>query len=475
MVATPELGDRRPGTRPPLAVRRLADDTRIIFLSDSHIGGDAGHDIFESPEELTALLDEITALPGPVELVLAGDFFDFLEIGEVPEGEDRAAMTIARPEYRALFAALRRFAAGPAHHVVYLPGNHDAEAWWNPAIQATLRGNGLVHEVVLAYAARFASQPERIIYCEHGNQLDPANAITDYDDPLDTPLGHHIVTDITRRIVPAGAAGGNQALRDINKVYPLVAIPDWLAGRLFYELLTQIGRWLLLPLLLAYTAFRVVASLVAAGQDAPLSFWESPPSLAGGQQWFIEIGYNAALLLTAFAVCVVVIRRLTARAVESTSEHLPGLDQSAVTKIRGLLDSDRPLPMSNGLTGRDISLIVTGHTHAAALSEVTRRTSTTALVINSGCWLRQLRPVPAHFGAPSVFVSTFVLTHVRVFLDGGTIRAELWEQPKPARRRLRLAERIATLGRLPTVPAASAASRTVAAAGLRGVSPGQSS
>jgi hypothetical protein len=47
-----------------------------VFLSDAHIGGPAGSDIFESAAELTALLRDLNRHERPVELVLAGDFFD---------------------------------------------------------------------------------------------------------------------------------------------------------------------------------------------------------------------------------------------------------------------------------------------------------------------------------------------------------------------------------------------------------------
>src|SRR3712207_9097685 len=87
----------------------LSSDTLVVFVSDSHIGGDPGCDGFESPKELEALFEELTRYEGPVELILAGDFFDFLQIGEVPQGMDRASLTIARPEYDGLFAALERF------------------------------------------------------------------------------------------------------------------------------------------------------------------------------------------------------------------------------------------------------------------------------------------------------------------------------------------------------------------------------
>src|ERR671916_989961 len=94
--------------RPPLSVKsrkmiRLQKDTLVVFVSDSHIGGDSGCDGFESPEELGALFEELAGYEGPVELVLAGDFFDFLQVSNVPEGVDRAAATISRPEYAGLF------------------------------------------------------------------------------------------------------------------------------------------------------------------------------------------------------------------------------------------------------------------------------------------------------------------------------------------------------------------------------------
>jgi len=110
-------------------VPELPGNALIVFVSDSHIGGDPGCDGFESPAELAALLEGLAALDRPVELVLAGDFFDFLQIGAVPDGENRASLTMSRTEYLDLFAALKQFRSGEGKRVVYLPGNHDAEAY----------------------------------------------------------------------------------------------------------------------------------------------------------------------------------------------------------------------------------------------------------------------------------------------------------------------------------------------------------
>jgi Calcineurin-like phosphoesterase len=123
---------------------QLPDDTLLVFLSDAHIGGAAGSDILQSAAELTALVEDLGRHQGPVELVLAGDFLDLLRMEDAVGTRDRVAETIGRPEYRGLFAALRAFAGGPGHRVVYLVGNHDAEVWWNPRVRRSLQEAGLV-------------------------------------------------------------------------------------------------------------------------------------------------------------------------------------------------------------------------------------------------------------------------------------------------------------------------------------------
>jgi predicted phosphodiesterase len=52
-----------------------------------------------------------------------------------------------------------------------------------------------------------------------------------------------------------------------------------------------------------------------------------------------------------------------------------------------LLDSDGPMPVNVGLTGRAVSIFVSGHTHAPSLTELARDGADDAVVVNSGCWL----------------------------------------------------------------------------------------
>jgi hypothetical protein len=142
-------------------------------------------------EKLVDLLAHLRVLAGgaPVELVFAGDTFDFDTIvalpasapfavswlerrrGLVPE-EERSVWKMRRilEDHAPLFAALRAFLA-EGNTLVFIIGNHDLELHW-PAVHAELRA-------VLA-----PPRPEALAICEffrvsaddtlvlHGNQLD---------------------------------------------------------------------------------------------------------------------------------------------------------------------------------------------------------------------------------------------------------------------------------------------------------------
>jgi Calcineurin-like phosphoesterase len=435
---------------------QVPDDTLLVFLSDTHIGGAADGDIFESADELRALLEDLRRHHGPVELVLAGDFLDVLRMEDAGSGGDRVAATISRPEYQGLFAALRAFAGAPGHRVVYLVGNHDAEVWWNPRLQRSLREAGLVDAFGLSYSASFASLPGQLVYGEHGNQFDPSNTIVDYANPLDTPVGAHVVTELVRPIGSGAAVTRSVDLRDVSYVFPLAAIPRWAAGRIFYQFLGQVLRWLLVPLVVAYLAYEGLAALV--------------PALGGSltlRPLFLELAYIVGLLAVAFAAVFLVSSRTAARAGATLASDLPGKAPGPEryredVAIRRLLEDDRPPPMAGTGSRLDIAVFVSGPTHAPALSELTRADGRRTVIVNSGCWLRQLRPVDARLGAPPVFVPTFVHSHARIRPSQDGLAVELWDQPRPAERRLPWIERAAIAGRTPRQPPVAGGPRLVA-------------
>jgi UDP-2,3-diacylglucosamine pyrophosphatase LpxH len=448
----------------------LDGETLIVFVSDSHIGGDPRCDGFESPAELQDIFEELARREGRVELILAGDFFDFLQIGRVPKGTDRAALTIERPEYESLFAALARFRREEGKRVIYLPGNHDAEAFWNSRIQETLRERGLVDEFAYYYLATIEVGGERrVVYCEHGNQLDPANVVEDYRDRLDTPLGHHVVMDGTRRIAPYGEVSSGLDLAEIKMVYPLVAIPSWIASRYFYDFAGKVAYYLLLPLLFSYALYRVAAHALAYARRGAGGFFGDYRELPHVYELFLEIAVFGLVVLLIFAAFFFVIRRALRRTLKAVSPggrpHYSPAEASR-NDVRAMLLGQRRPPMNPSLEATTVDVFISGHTHLPSLSQVERTDGGGAVMVNSGCFLRQLQPVSPRTKEPPVFVSRFVLTHVRVFVREAALRVELWEQPKPARQRLTRLERLLSYGLRPPQPPRGAEPRLVASATL---------
>ena len=440
----------------------LPGNALIVFVSDSHIGGGPGCDGFESPEKLEALFRELATLDRPVELVLAGDFFDFLQIGTVPEGENRASLTMSRGEYLGLFAALEGFRSGEGKRVVYLPGNHDAEVWWNPGVQETLREASVVDEFAYSYLASMeVGGGRRVVYCEHGNQFDPPNTVEDYADRLDTPLGHHVVMDFTRRVAPYGEVSPGLDLSEIKMVYPLVAIPGWVAGRYFYDLVGKVFAYLLLPLLVAYAVYRLAAYLVFSG------------GLPRVHEFFLDVGVFGLFTVALFAVFFLVVRhavRRTVNAMDPGGTHRetprPSPAEASRRKVRGILAGEAGPPMSPSLDPSTVDVFVSGHTHLPSLEEVEDSGGRRRVAVNSGCFLRQLHPVRPRLKGPPVFVSRFVLTHARVYARDGALRVELWEQPRPARQSLGRIERLLSYGRRPPQPPEDAEARVLGRASL---------
>src|SRR5215204_3446097 len=419
----------------------LRGDTLVVFVSDSHIGGDRGCDGFESPDELEALFVELAGREGPVELILAGDFFDFLQIGEVADGENRASLTIERPEYRDLFAALKRFREVADKRVIYLPGNHDAESFWNKEIQETLRERGLVDEFAYYYLASVATGGgRRVVYCEHGNQFDPENRVGDYHDPLDTPVGHHVVMDGTRRIAPFGEISSGLDLSEIKMVYPLVA----------------------------NAVYKVVAFAIARATDGKASLlFGSYRELPHVHQAFLDTALFLLVVFGIFGVFFLVVRHAihrTLRAVSpgGTPHYSPA--EASQKRIRAVLAGEARPPMDPAFDPTTADVFVSGHTHLPSLAEMERPDGSKAVLVNSGCFLRQLQPITPRLKGPPIFVSKFVLTHVRVFARGGQLRVELWEQPKPAGQTLTRIERLLSIGRRPPQPPKGAKPRLVASA-----------
>lgn len=157
--------------------------TRAIVISDLHLGGSPPY-MMSQPMRLAAFLD---ALPSKLsadehlELVIAGDFIDFLAIPkqsswtpEPTEARDKLKLTMAEGSpFAPVFAALQRLVAAN-HRVTILLGNHDVELAL-PAVQDELLAglNSSRHQVLFVDDNRAYRIGHALI--EHGNRYDNAN------------------------------------------------------------------------------------------------------------------------------------------------------------------------------------------------------------------------------------------------------------------------------------------------------------
>ena len=201
--------------------------------------------------------------------------------------------------------------------------------------------------------------------------------------------------------------------------------------------------YVLLPLLLAFAAAHGLVYVVATVRG-------EIPDATAIEAVFTAIGLTALVLLVAFVSSFAVLRRVLRRSVAFIGPHLVGINEevASLERVQQLKDRDELLPNRSDVTYRDLDVFVWAHSHAPSLTVVEHGPAGVGIAASCGCWLRQLHPIPAHLGAPPVFLSRYVLTHVRVMRSPDGLRAELWEHVRPAPQRLLWIERLAAVGRI---------------------------
>jgi len=207
----------------------------IFVLSDLHMG--AGHwdgrnalEDFTSDEAFAALVDslivESQARNLPMEIIFAGDTFEFLQVPSLPspeaydpaghypsslfstsaESDSARKMRIIAHHHPIFFDALGRFLCEipPRRTVSIVKGNHDVSLHWG-AVQDEIR-RALKAETLradcLSFSERGVKRPG--LYVEHGNQYtESINRFPDFQEPHDPddpqqlylPTGSRFVTE----------------------------------------------------------------------------------------------------------------------------------------------------------------------------------------------------------------------------------------------------------------------------------------
>jgi len=198
-----------------------------VIVSDLHVGaGGDGNPLedftLDAPFSrfLSELVDESEATGSEVELILAGDVFEFLQVPVLPDPEAfdplaayATALYLPSNETSAVakmrtmiaghprfFAALAAFlhASTPRRTITLLKGNHDVELHWQ-GVQQLLR-EALGAGEALRFEDRRISREG--LYVEHGNQYAEAvSRLRDMTEPHDMTSGGSLLCPLGSRFV----------------------------------------------------------------------------------------------------------------------------------------------------------------------------------------------------------------------------------------------------------------------------------
>src|SRR5271154_5149154 len=171
---------------PDLLDLEIPAGRRVLIASDLHLPPQRT-DV--SGLSCQTLVQRLEADQEPLIVVLAGDVVELLGFSESTAGE---ILRAHEDLCAALLAVTER-----GGQVIYTIGNHDGDLAWD------LKAAGAVREMMgarLCLAADLILPGGRKVRIEHGHQLDPYNCFHDARNPLDTPIGHHIVREVVPRI-----------------------------------------------------------------------------------------------------------------------------------------------------------------------------------------------------------------------------------------------------------------------------------
>ena len=182
-----------------------------LVISDCHLsagrffeGRFNPHEDFHFDQEMVEFFEFFSSGPygegplGPVkvDLILNGDFFDFLNVPYRGDFREDITEEVALEKLESIIAghpkvmaALRRFASKPNKRILYLIGNHDAELFYGKVRERIVQewdpdGNAVSGKVEVI------ADRDRIVFEEglevrHGNQFEVSNQL-DFENPFQT-------------------------------------------------------------------------------------------------------------------------------------------------------------------------------------------------------------------------------------------------------------------------------------------------
>ncbi len=364
---------------PRLDVAELLDvpippDGKVLAISDLHLPPER---TVVSGRCCEVLSRRLAAETGPLTVVLAGDIVEMLAFpgitaAEILEAHDDLVQALAGVTER-------------GGQVIYTVGNHDGDLAWDlKAADAVRDQTG----ATLCLAADLRLPGGDRIRVEHGHQLDPYNCFHDARNPLDTPLGHHIV----REVIPKIEWLGRDWLTGLHEMADPADFPSFVASRLVYRKLVRHLWWLvLLPIV---TFVLVLPELGRVRSRFP--------DTAGALHDVEILGYGAAVDIAIIALILAIVSRRAWTSISGLALAGRGYSQNSAARQRA---DDL---IADGYTG-----FLSGHTHHPEL-----HAHATGFYANAGSCTSVVEAIDTMRGMPPVYLRTQQLSWLEIIPDG---------------------------------------------------------
>ncbi len=176
---------------------------RHLILSDLHLSAGCTYQDATTEAQVAAFVRQQAADPQPLELVFAGDTFEFLQV--LPAAVDSRVWSEATATARIsaiihahanFVEAMGQFLKHPDHRATFLIGNHDFELHYG-AVQRALRAACAADATQLRIATSYRA-PELAVV--HGNQYEPWDGFVHFGgitEPFEEVRG----TQLVRRLL----------------------------------------------------------------------------------------------------------------------------------------------------------------------------------------------------------------------------------------------------------------------------------
>src|SRR3984885_2421845 len=343
---------------------------KVIAVSDLHLPPERS---IVSGRCCEVLARRLAAEPGPLTVVLAGDIVEMLAH---PGVTARDILDEHDDLCRALAAVTDR-----GGQVVYTVGNHDGDLAWDLKTATAVRE---ATGAKLCLAADLVLPGGEKVRVEHGHQIDPYNCFHDPRNPLDTPLGHHIVRDV----IPKIEWLGRDWLNGAHEMADPADFPSFIASRLVYRKLVRHLWWLvLLPIATITFIFPELGRVKDRYPDAG--------------RWLHDgeiLGYGALVDIAIIAFIIGIVSRRAWTSISGLALAGRGYSQNSAARER----ADELI--AQGYTG-----YLSGHTHHPEL-----HAHGDGFYGNTGSCTSVVEAIDTIYGMPPVYLRTQQLSWLEI-------------------------------------------------------------